>query len=144
MLPDFAKIASLMEELADDNDRLRAVNAELNARLEAASAQQARKEEEEVQVKTASASAVDVTCAKLIAGGFITPEQMCQTKQAFLEDPDASHRVIQAILDQQEQFKSAALSDSLRGGHVVDARAGKPGTDEDDERAYNRILSYLQ
>ena len=143
MLPDFAKIASLMEELADDNDRLRAVNAELNARLEAASAQQVRKEEE-VQVKTASASAVDVTCAKLIAGGFITPEQMCQTKQAFLEDPDASHRVIQAILDQQEQFKSAALSDSLRGGHVVDARAGKPGTDEDDERAYNRILSYLQ
>ena len=144
MLPDFAKIASLMEELADDNDRLRAVNAELNARLEAASAQQARKEEEEVQVKTASASAVDVTCAKLIAGGLITPDQMCQTKQAFLEDPDASHRVIQAILDQQEQFKSAALSDSLRGGHVVDARAGKPGTDEDDERAYNRILSYLQ
>ena len=144
MLPDFAKIASLMEELADDNDRLRAVNAELNARLEAASAQQVRKEEEEVQVKTASASAVDVTCAKLIAGGLITPDQMCQTKQAFLEDPDASHRVIQAILDQQEQFKSAALSDALRGGHVVDARAGKPGTDEDDERAYNRILSYLQ
>lgn len=144
MLPDFAKIASLMEELADDNDRLRSVNAALNARLEAASAQQARKPEEEVQVKTASASAVDVTCAKLIAGGLITPDQMCQTKQAFLEDPDASHRVIQAILDQQEQFKSAALSDSLRGGHVVDARAGKPGTDEDDERAYNRILSYLQ
>ena len=140
MLPDFAKIASLMEELADDNDRLRAVNAALNARLEAASAQQARKpEEEEVQVKTASASAVDVTCAKLIAGGLITPDQMCQTKPAFLEDPDAPHRVIQ-----QEQFKSAALSDSLRGGHVVDARAGKPGTDEDDERAYNRILSYLQ
>ena len=144
MLPDFAKIASLMEELADDNDRLRSVNAALNARLEAASAQQARKPEEEVQVKTASASAVDVTCAKLIAGGLITPDQMCQTKQAFLEDPDASHRVIQAILDQQEQFKSAALSDSLRGGHVVDARAGKPGADEDDERAYNRILSYLQ
>lgn len=143
MLPDFAKIASLMDELADDNDRLRAVNAALNARLEAASAQQARKEEE-VQVKTASASTVDVTCAKLIAGGLITPDQMCQTKQAFLEDPDAAHRVIQAILDQQEQFKSAALSDSLRGGHVVDARAGKPGTDEDDERAYNRILSYLQ
>lgn len=141
MLPDFAKIASVMDELANENDRLRSVNEALNARLEAASAQQAE-QQTEVQVKTASASAVDVTCAKLIAGGYITPEQVCQTKQAFLDDPDSPHRVIQAILDQQEQTKTAASADRLSGGRVIGLQ-GNARTD-DDESAYSRILSYLQ
>lgn len=131
------KLTKLAEELTDRVDALEKENAQLKAQAKQASVP---------QVTTAPVVSEQVaadTCDRLLKAGGITQEQVAQTKEAFLKDPEAVHRTLQVILDGQTQMKQANASETvdLSGGRLVDGEALRKDAQADCLDRMSQILS---
>lgn len=110
-------LTKLAEDLTARVDSLEKENQKLRSLAKEASAAKT----ETVEVPKAGESVIQNTCDRLVEVGAITEAQVPQAKMAYMNDPEAAFRTIQAILDAQIQAKSAsALEDvDLSGGRLI-------------------------
>ena len=115
-------MVKLAEELVDRLAVVEKENAALKEQCKLASAAAAPK-----PAPCVSDSVAQKSCDELVKAGAITQEQVAQTKQAFLTDPEAAHKALCGLLQQLPQIKSAAVEQSNRlyGGTLVNAPASK-------------------
>lgn len=122
-------LAKLASDLTDRVEFLEKENAELRKSVqEKTASQQVLKVAPVVSDEVAQA-----TCDALVKAGALNEDQVLETKQAFLDDPEAAHRTICGILDAQAQSKSASESDTmdLKGGTLVTGSVLSKSAEED-------------
>lgn len=130
------KLTKLAEELTDRVDALEKENAQLKAQAKQASVPVA------APAPVVSEKVASETCERLVKAGGITQEQVAQTKEAFLKDPEAVHRTLQVVLDGQTQVKQANASETidLSGGRLVDGDALRKDAQADCLERMSQIL----
>ena len=106
------KMGSMIEELINYASDLEKENAKLQEQCKTASA-----------APVVSAECVADTCKALKDAGMISEDQVEQSKQAFLSDPEAIHRVAQKIVNASAQEKTASAEADLNGGTLVTGAA---------------------
>lgn len=114
MVSNVQALGDLAQELIDKVDQLEQENAQLRAMPKQASVVH--------DAPVVDEETAHITCDKLVNANLIAPEQASQTKQAFLTDPFAVHRALQALLDAQAQTKTASVESvsNVNGGVLVD------------------------
>ena len=117
-----------------ENATLRKTNDDLRAMVE----QQAKTASE--QIKQVDDGLLETTCQNLVKCGALNPDQVDQAKAIFKTDMNASLKVIQSLLDERAQVKTASTQESLRGGRLVK----NPKTESTPEEAcLERMYSIL-
>ena len=124
------KMGALIEELIGYAASLEKENAKLQEQCKTASA-----------APVVSAECVAETCEALKASGMISEDQVEQSKQAFLSDPEAIYRVAQKIINAPAQEKTASADADLNGGTLVTGAAA-PAKDRYAE-SMDRIQAIL-
>lgn len=113
------KLASeLIERLAaveTENKALRKANEDLRALTH----QMSTVKQASQEIKQVDDGLLDSTCQNLVKCGALKPEQVEQAKAIFKTDMNAGLTVIQSLLDEHAQVKTAAEQASLAGGTVV-------------------------
>lgn len=99
-----------------ENKTLRKTNEDLRT-LVAQQAQSVKTASE--QIKQVDDGLLDTTCQNLVKCGALRQDQVDQAKVFFKTDMNASLRVIQSLLDERAQVKTASTQESLRGGRLV-------------------------
>ena len=114
MVSNVQALGDLAQELIDKVDHLEQENARLRAMPKQASVVH--------DAPVVDEETAHITCDKLVNANLIAPEQASQTKQAFLTDPFAVHRALQALLDAQAQTKTASVESvsNVNGGVLVE------------------------
>ena len=137
-----------MEKLANELiERLAAVesdNATLtkaNEELRALTAQMATVKQASQEIKQVDDGLLDTTCKNLVKSGALNADQVEQAKAIFKSDPNASFKVIQSLLDERAQVKTAADQAALSGGSLVRNRQ-KP-TNTPEEACLDRMFKTL-
>jgi len=136
-----------MEKLATELiERLGAVEAEKaalqkdNEALRTQVAQMA-KSASETQPKQVSEDLLGTTCKSLVKCGALRAEQVDQAKEYLRNDPDASLKVIQHLIDENALTKSAAADASLRGGTVASVGTVKRSPEDECFERMRKILN---
>ncbi len=133
------------------NDALVKRATELTDRVAELEKENTQLKQQTAQVKEAAVPApapqvnaelVDKTCNALLKAGALTEEQLEQTKQAYLTDPDAAHRTIQGLLDALATKKTASedKTANVTGGSLVSGKVSAPAYEDDCLESMRRIL----
>ena len=126
------KLASeLIERLAaveTENKSLRKVNEDLRALTQ----QMSTVKQASQEIKQVDEDLLDSTCQSLVKSGALNADQVEQAKAIFKTDMNAGLTVIQSLLDEHAQVKTAAEQASLAGGTVVHIGQSTQRSPEDE------------
>lgn len=137
MDPTQDALVKLATELTDRVAELEKENTQLKQQ-----AAQVKEASAQIPAPQVTAELVDKTCDALLKAGALTEEQLEQTKQAYLTDPDAAHRTIQGLLDALTHTKTASESSAanVTGGSLVSVKGATAAYEEDCLDKMARIL----
>ncbi len=142
---DSTALEKLAESLIDRVDALEKENAALVKKA-------AEAEQQLAMTKAAAANAagpvvseavVDATVDALVKAGSLNEDQRAEGKRILMEDMEAPHRVLQKLLYDGVQVKTATVSsdENIRGGMLVDAT---PVTPDAREACLARMTALLR
>lgn len=132
-------------------EKMTKLASDLCDQLEAAEAENKSLKEQLQQVKTASAAPAEApavsedvaqaTCDALVKAGSISADQVADSKEAFMKDAAAAHRVLVQLLNEPAQVKSASSEEDVSGGTLVN---GTPAAESDKyAKMYEKLGLYF-